>query len=60
MKNKLSLREKIDRYFLTLEERGKLDFIFVWFLLYQLFKVAILVTFIYLIYKFAKFIITWI
>lgn len=60
MKNKLSLRERIDRYFLTLESRGKMDPIFLLFLLSQLARIIMLLAMVYFSYVFIKFLFTWI
>lgn len=51
MKKKLSIRQRLDRYFLTLESRGRLDPIFFIFLLYQMTKITCLVVVVYAVYR---------
>lgn len=51
MKKKLSIRQKIDKYFLTIESRGKADPVFFFYLLFEATRIGFLIFVIYMVVR---------
>lgn len=60
MKKKLSFKERFHKYMCTLEDRGFWDPLFVVYLIGEALRITVLVSIIWLIYKFSKEYILWV